>query len=278
EEPIPDIFDRTLGIPAPLVTALAASNIQTTTARLNGQISDDAGEACQYRFRYKKSGGSYSYTAWTGSKTTGQTFYEDIDSLVIGSLYYFNAQAKNSVVEGVWGNELSFTTKPPAPTNVSATDGDYTDEVVITWIRSSGATQYQVYRDGVGLGWLGDVNAYDDNGADPPTITPGSASASDGAYVAYVKLILSGQSVNNGTTHTYKVRAKNDAGESGDSETDTGYRGHGELAYQWQRSSGDAPSGYSNIDGANTAIYYDTSAPADGGGRYYRCIEYAEGA
>ncbi|GAJ14202.1 unnamed protein product, partial [marine sediment metagenome] len=41
---------------APTVTTQAADLIEATTARLNGQISSDGGEACQYRFRYKKSG------------------------------------------------------------------------------------------------------------------------------------------------------------------------------------------------------------------------------
>ncbi|GAI59207.1 unnamed protein product, partial [marine sediment metagenome] len=56
-------------VTAPTVTTQAATNVQATTARLNGQISNDGGEACQYRFRYKKSGGSYIYTTWTGAKT-----------------------------------------------------------------------------------------------------------------------------------------------------------------------------------------------------------------
>ena len=100
----------------PTVTTQAATNVQATTARLNGQISDDGGDACQYRFRYKKSGGSYSYTSWAGAKTTGQTFYEDIGSLDKNSLYYFNAQAKNSNSESDWGSELNFTTLTTVPT------------------------------------------------------------------------------------------------------------------------------------------------------------------
>ncbi|MBA7584895.1 hypothetical protein ES708_26861 [subsurface metagenome] len=101
---------------APTVTTQAATNVQATTARLNGQISNDGGLACQYRFRYKKGvGGAYSYTTWTGAKTTGQTFYENISGLDKKSLYYFNAQAKNSVGESAWGGELSFTTLATIP-------------------------------------------------------------------------------------------------------------------------------------------------------------------
>ena len=153
-----------------------------------------------------------------------------------------------------------------------------TDGVVVTWTKSTGATGYQVYRDGVALGWLGDVATHNDTGAAAPTITAGSASASDGTYTAYVALSLSGQSANNGTTHTYKVRAKNATGESVDSGTNTGYRGIGSLTYQWQRSAADSDATYSNIDGATTASYNDTGAPADGSGRYYKCVENATGA
>jgi len=151
---------------------------------------------------------------------------------------------------------------PDPPTNVSATDGDHATKVVITWTKSPGATGYQVYRDGVGLGWLGDVDTKDDTGADAPYITPGDAVASDGAFTNKVVLDLSGTQTNNGTTHTYKVRARNDAGESGDSDTDTGYRGPGTLGYQWHRSSADEDVGYSSIEGATTCPYDDTAAPA----------------
>jgi hypothetical protein len=171
-----------------------------------------------------------------------------------------------------------FLAPPPPPTNVQASDGDYWNTVNITWTKSPGATNYQVYRDGVGLGWLGDLSVANDYEADDPTITPGTASASDGTSTEHVVLSLSGQSANNGTTHTYKVRARNVAGESGDSGTNTGYKGVGGLTYQWQRSAADSNADYSNIDGATTASYNDTEAPADGSGRYYRCVINAFGA
>jgi hypothetical protein len=47
----------------PVATTEVATGI-TTTATLNGLVTNDGGEACQYRFRYKKgAGGSYSYTS-----------------------------------------------------------------------------------------------------------------------------------------------------------------------------------------------------------------------
>lgn len=202
--------------------------------------------------------------------------WADIDALQIGvSLRKVDKASPRCTQVYV---EVDYTPIPDPPTNVQATNGAHTDKVVVTWIKSTGATKYEVFRDDVGLGELGDVATYDDNGAGAPTITPGAAAASDGLYVDKVALSLSGQSANNGTTHTYKVKAGNVAGWSGYSDSDTGYRGVDSLTYQWQRSAADSDAAYSNIDGATTASYDDTDAPADGSGRYYRCVENATGA
>lgn len=266
---------------APTVSTVAASSKEETTATLNGNITAIGGQNADLR------GFDWGLTDSYGSSWTEGTsenyqygtgaFSHGITGLSPGTTYHFRAKAHNSAGWG-YGSDATFITKPAAPTNVQATDGVHTDKVVITWTKSTGATGYQVYRNGTPLGWLGDVATYDDTGADAPTITPGSAAASDGVYTTHVALSLSGQSVSNGTTHTYKVRAKNATGESSDSGTDTGYRNVGSLTYQWQRSSGDSDADYSNISGATTASYNDTGAPSSGDGRYYRCVENATGA
>lgn len=219
--------------------------------------------------------------------------------------YYVKAFAYD--VDYIYGNEVEFTTELAAPTNVQATDGVHETKVVITWTKVSDATAYQVYRDGIALGWLGDVATYDDTGADAPSITLGSTIASDGAHADRIALSLSGSSANNGTTHTYKVKAKDATRESSDSATDTGYCGIGELTYQWYRSAGDSDASYSIISGATASTYNDTNTPAptitpgaadasdgssfdyvslsisghsanDGDGRYYKCYLTATGA
>jgi hypothetical protein len=174
---------------------------------------------------------------------------------------------------------VDYTPTPAPPTNVLATNGTYTDKVTITWTKSLSATGYRVYRDGTQIGGdLGDVATYDDSGAGAPSITPGTASASDGTSKSYVTLSLAGESANNGQTHTYKVVAFNGYGPSDDSETDTGYRGVGALGYQWQRSAADSDASYSNVGGATTDPYDDTGAPVSGAGRYYKCVLSATGA
>jgi hypothetical protein len=75
---------------------------------------------------------------------------------------------------------VEYTGIPDPPTSVQATDGTSTENVTITWIKSDGAIKYEVFRDHVSIGEVGDVNTDTDTSATPPTVTPGSATASDG--------------------------------------------------------------------------------------------------
>ncbi|MFC2122453.1 DUF2341 domain-containing protein [Bacteroidota bacterium] len=103
----------TLTLESPTVTTNIVTSVGGTTAILNGVINDDGDEACEYRFEYDTdSSEPYAYnTAWTGSKTSGQSFSEAISGLSPGTTYYFRAQAKNSAGTGS-GTEQSFTTSP----------------------------------------------------------------------------------------------------------------------------------------------------------------------
>ena len=191
-----------------------------------------------------------------------------------------NQGALWSISDGsvTWNGTTGNTDPPDTPTGVSATDGSSTDNVTITWNAAAGATDYQVFRDGSGLGWLGDVTAHIDTGADAPTITAGTVTAADNVSSAFVTLANAGESANAGTTHSYYVRAKNGYGESGNSTANTGYVGVGALGYQWERSAADSDAAYSTIGGATTDPYNDTGGVADPDGRYYRVVLSAAGA
>lgn len=265
---------------APTVTTQAGSSVEATTATGNGNITDTGGQnATAWGVCYKTSTGCTTADSVAAGSGTGGTgaFTASMTSLSSGTTYYIKAYATNSAGTS-YGSEVTILTKPAAPTGVAATDGTYTDKVTITWTKSTGATNYNVWRDSTDLGAAGDVATFDDTGAAAPTITPGSAVASDGTSTVQVDLSLSGASANNGTTYTYKVVASNATGNSVDSATDTGYRGVGSLTYQWQRSAADSDASYSDISGATTANYNDTGAPADGSGRYYKVVENATGA
>jgi len=243
----------------PTVTTQSATGVGETTATLNGTITDTGGEDCGERgFDWGSSPGDYDKGWNEGPGPFGVGAFEREDSFH-GTVYY-RAYASNSAGYG-YGGEQSFLCVPAAPTGVSATDGSYLDRVRITWIKSESATGYQVYRDGIPLGWLGDVATFDDYGAGAPSITGGNAVASDGDYFSYVYLSLSGTHTNNGEAHTYFVKARNAAGESGYSTSDSGYRGPGALGYQWFRSAADSDGNYGEIIGATSSTYDDQDAP-----------------
>ncbi len=278
------------------VTTQAATNVQATTATGNGNITDTPGSDCDMRgivyglaSQPKPPGAHPAFSGYSDNQSSSGSFgvgafTESLTGLLPGRTYYARAWAYHSGIEGPFrggyeysDNEISFTTKPAAPTNVAATDGVHTNKVTVTWTKSTGATGYQIYRDGAGLGWLGDVATGDDNGATAAHFSDnGTVTASDGTFAAHVELILTGEAI--GTTpHTYKVRAKNATGESADSGTDTGYRGYGAITYQWQRSAADADGGYGDIIGGTTDPYDDVGAPIDGSGRWYRVFIDATG-
>lgn len=310
---------QVVGVPG--VLSSAATGIGVVTATLNGEVEAISDSSISERgfvwdsvsrgmpdYGTSPAESIYAYD-WTEEGSFGvSSFNHAIGSLSSATKYYFRAAAEND--NGYWGygGELSFLTKPAVPTGVSASDGAHTDKVVVSWTECSGnITGYKIYRDGELIDTVGEVSSYDDVGADAPTITAGSSVAGEGTYTDRVSLSISGESANVGTTHSYKVRAYNGAGESGDSNSDGGYVGVGGLSFQWQRSSGDSDGGYGNISGATVEAYNDYGAPSpsviggngsacdgcsgsyvvlsvvgesgvDGDGRYYRCVLEAEGA
>lgn len=270
-------IDEYSGGCGPAVETNATDDIENTTATLNGNVTaindstiDDRGFVWGTTSNTTTPGcgeapADTNYdNYWTESGTFGVgVFDHGITGLATATTHYGRAAANNSDGDWGWGAEVSWLTKPAAPTNVAATDGVHTDKVVVTWTKSSGTvTGYKIYRDGGLIDSVGDVATYDDTGADAGTVTPGTAAATDGTYPDKVTVSVSGDSANVGTTHTYKVRAYNAAGDSDDSGTDTGYRGVGSLTYQWYRSFGCAATNYSALGGATTDPYDDMTAPA----------------
>ena len=88
---------------------------------------------------------------------------------------------------------------PSLPTNVSATDGTYTDKVKITWTASTGATGYEVWRS---------------SSSSSSTATKLGSTSNTYYYSS------SGTS---GAKYYYWVKANNASGTSGFSSSDSGY-------------------------------------------------------
>lgn len=95
---------------APTVTTQAVSNIQTTTATGNGDVTNDGGETITERgVCWKTSTGpTTSDDKATSSGTTG-AFTASMTDLTPDTLYYVRAYAINSVGTS-YGNEVTFIT------------------------------------------------------------------------------------------------------------------------------------------------------------------------
>jgi hypothetical protein len=99
--------------PAPSVDTQSAYEITSDSAELWGQILDDGGEDCEYRFSYWKDGDEENVitTDWEGSVNKGDYCYTTISGLESYSLYYFQAEASNSAGSTI-GDIESFVTYP----------------------------------------------------------------------------------------------------------------------------------------------------------------------
>ena len=131
----------------PTVITGSAILVEETIATLDGTITDDGDEACQYRFEYGTASGNYTAnTGWTGSKTTGQSFSANVTGLGKGTKYYFRAQAKNSAGTAS-GSELSLLTKPdpPVAATFSATVASSTG-INLSWTKGEGAQRTKIMR------------------------------------------------------------------------------------------------------------------------------------
>jgi len=123
--------------------------------------------------------------------------------------YIVRAQARcanHTLVLSPWSGTLSVTinhqTAPSPPTNVQASDGTYLDKVQVTWIASSGATSYAVYRAASRRGTKVAIGTTSDTTYDDTTASVGR-------------------------TYYYYVKASNSNGASGLSAYNTGYRSDG---------------------------------------------------
>jgi len=108
-------FDFWQGQPLTLPngTTLAVTSIDETTAILKGNITDDGGEPCEYRFQYGSNTSYGTNTTWGGSEATGSEFNTMIHGLTLGNTYQYRVQIRNDVGT-INGSNKNFTTAAPA--------------------------------------------------------------------------------------------------------------------------------------------------------------------
>lgn len=126
----------------PIVTTSAPSNIDSTSAILNGNLDSTGGETCEVWFEYGLTV-SYGQTTPEQSKSSTGSFSESIFNLNSGTTYHFKACASNSKGT-VCGSDKEFNTPKPVnhppnpPTNVAQFKSDLATEIPIGGVIEEG--------------------------------------------------------------------------------------------------------------------------------------------
>lgn len=133
----------------PILDTWAVISIEETTATGRGDLLSTGGENCHTRGICWNIGGNPTIANdkaednGGGSYGTG-SFSKGMTGLDPGTTYYVRAYAINSYGIG-YGSQVSFVTKPQAPTNLNAVGSSQT-QISLTWNKGTGATNTIIRR------------------------------------------------------------------------------------------------------------------------------------
>ena len=165
--------------------------------------ANDAQDIADEYYIYRRSPGEEA-AVQIGTITAPASYFIDpthnepgVSDPVPGESYSYSVRAANEAGTTPWSEPLSAYIPVLPPTDVSATDGDYDDRVVVSWTAAEGATGYDIFRDDDGTPFtsVGEVTSWEDTSA---------------TY---------------GVEYTYWVRTLHGAQRSQLSASDTGYAG-----------------------------------------------------
>ena len=189
---------------APTVTTSAATSVGETSAILNGTVTaNGGGTITEYGFRYCVYGtGNYTTVKTTGSINTNTPFSKTITGLSPGTKYSYYAYAKNSAGESTATSSQTFTTQnrvvAPTVTTSAATSVGETSAILNGTVTANGGgtiTEYGFRYCVYGTGNYTTVK------------TTGSINTN----TPFSKTITG---LSPGTKYSYYAYAKNSAGES----------------------------------------------------------------
>lgn len=160
----------------PTVVCSAASYITSSSARLNGAVTDTGGENPTVHIYWGLSDGGTNPGSWDHDVNLGAlgagAFYTDISSLDPGTTCYYRCYAVNSVGPDWADSTETFETALSPPALISPEDGAYVEgtSVAFQWNAVDGASRYWLRVDNITDGCnkfredLGNVTQYTDSG------------------------------------------------------------------------------------------------------------------
>jgi hypothetical protein len=130
----------------PAITALAASNVAKTSARLNARVESDGGEACEVRFGWGVNSPATfldydNITDWVDSYTSGQQPYIDLTGLNASTKYYYSVQIKNGDSTVTSTDEIDFTTLDLVSPALNFKGIPTATKVELSWVKGAGASK-----------------------------------------------------------------------------------------------------------------------------------------
>jgi fibronectin type 3 domain-containing protein len=257
--------------PSPPTGVGASDGIFTDKVQVSWTAANTAASYQVYRNTSNASTGATQIGTPTG------TSYDDT-SATAGTTYYYFVKACNTVgCSDFSSSDSGFrSTGGPTPPTVTASDGDYTDKVRVSWTSSTGATYYRVYRNtsssssgAIQIQGAATASPYDDTTATPTT-----------TYYYFVKACTSA-GCGEFSTPDQGYRALPPPGPpTAVSASDGTYDSEVRVAwtasdtatsYQVFRNTSNASTGATQIGTPSASPYDDTSASA--GAIYYYFVK-----
>jgi len=245
-------------------TNLDANNGQSSTTI--SLIWNSVNYAVSYNI-YRGTSSSTSSMSIVG--TTTNTTYIDSLSLLYGTTYYYAVKAVCSTGNSNFSNvdsDLLYASIPNSPI-VTASDGTYTDKIVVSWNSVANALHYILYRNGVEIQNTTDLT-YNDTAVVAGTVYSYHVMATN----------FTGSSISD--TNSTNSGWKNISAPTGLIATDS--TSPSEILLTWNSVIGATSykiyrsltsSNFVQIDTSTTPIYHDTNTDLTYGTTYYYSVK-----
>jgi fibronectin type 3 domain-containing protein len=170
-EPTPGYAGGCVSLPPP-------ANVRASDGTCFGEV----------RVMWEDVSGATSYDVWRSASsdpaspdfvvvTVPSSVFDDATAEA-STTYYYRVMARSATCWlGSWSTVVSgvrSSSAPPAATGIAASDGDYTDKIVIRWDAVCGATEYQVWRSTAADGTYSAIYSTATNSCEDRTAAPGS--------------------------------------------------------------------------------------------------------
>lgn len=129
---------------APSISTAAASNVASTSARLNSSLDNDGGDDCTVEFGWGLTSQSHvddydNTEILQGTYSSGSNPYLDISSLVAGDTYYFRVKATNDAGT-TEGSQLTFETELTLSPPTNMIGYPESESISLAWSKGTGST------------------------------------------------------------------------------------------------------------------------------------------